>query len=98
MKTINEIRKDLNDIKYYYSRTKKMMNQALTFGDCDTAELVKEYSQIVRHATPRLFDLYVSLYVNNMTQESAAEYFGYSREYIARLNKKLLLFIQKSTT
>lgn len=98
MKTVDEIRKDLNDIRYFYSRTKKLMNQASSFGDCDTAELVKKYSQVVRHASPKLFDLYVCLYVNNLTQESTAEYFCCSREYIAKLSKSLILFFQKNIT
>ena len=35
-----------------------------------------------------------AMYVENKTQESAAEEFGYAREHVTRLNKQLLRFIQ----
>ena len=42
-----------------------------------------------------MFDLYVSLYMQNHTQESLGEKLGYSIETISRLNNQLLRYFLK---
>lgn len=87
--TIDEIRKDLQDVRYYYSR-KAMFDRALESDVKHVAiEKAERYSRAVRDAPPRLYDLYVSLYVENNTQASTAEKWGYCEGYIRNLNKKL---------
>lgn len=94
MKTLSDIRKDLKNIKYYYSR-KTLLDKA--FNDTvvnDILEIVAKYNDAVKKATPRLFDTYYSLYVYNHTQESYSMELGCSPEYVQRLNKQLLEFLQ----
>jgi hypothetical protein len=55
---------------------------------------VRKYNEAVNTAPPRLYDLYVSLYIKNFTQETLAADLGYTPEYIQTQNKKLLLFLQ----
>lgn len=46
-------------------------------------------------APPRLYDLYVSLYLQNNTQESLSDKLGYTFETISRLHSKLLRFLKE---
>ena len=94
MKTFNIIREDLRNIRYYYSRKEQLKKSAEIVGECNIQALVDEYNNAICKAPPKLYDLYVCMYVENNTQESAAERFGYAREHITRLNKQLLRFLQ----
>lgn len=93
MKTISAIRNDLKDIKYYYSR-KSLFDKAIviTNGN-EIVDKVSEYNNAMKNATPRLYDLYYSLYIINHTQESYSNELGCSQEYVQRLNKQLLKFL-----
>jgi hypothetical protein len=92
--TLAEIRKDLKEIRYYYSR-KELLDKAFNeVGTNSVLNKVRKYNAAVNTAPPRLYDLYISLYVNNSTQENLAADLNYTPEYIQMQNKKLLLFLQ----
>lgn len=63
------------------------MSSTLTPAKCGQAVAV-------RLAPPQLYDLYVCLYTKNYTQNSLAVEWNYTPQYIQKLNKKLLLFLQ----
>ena len=90
----SEIREDLKDIRYYYSRKDVFEKASTNVGNNSILEKVEIYNKAVCTATPRLYDLYVSLYLENNTQESLADKLGYSFEHISRLNSKLIKFFQ----
>lgn len=94
MKTVEQIREELKEIRYYYSRKKFFENSFGRVAPNDVVETVKEYNQIIISAPPRLYDLYISLYTNNVTQESLAAELGYSTQYVQKLNQKLVAFFQ----
>lgn len=90
--TIQEIRGDLRDIRYYYSRKAafdKAMNSVATNAAVQKAE---RYNLEVKNAPPRLYDLYNMLYVENNTQLSLAEQWGFCEGYIRNLNRQLYAF------
>ncbi len=58
------------------------------------SDKVRRYHAAIENAPPRLFDIYVSLYMNNYTQESLAAESGYTPEYVQKLNTRLLVFLQ----
>ncbi len=95
MITLNMIREDLKDIKYFYSRKKAFDSVNSIVGQNDIYEKAELYNKMVRSASPRLYDIYVSLYTENHTQESLADKLGYTGVYISMLNKDLLIFFQK---
>ena len=96
MLTFTEIRSDLKDIKYYYSR-KALFDKAFnTAGKNDVIAKVDKYNEVMKSASPRIFDLYYSLYINNHTQESYSDELGWTPEYVQRLNKQLLRFLQNA--
>lgn len=94
MKTFSIIREDLKNIRYYYSRQKQMSSSAKIIGESTILKTIETYNAAICQAPPKLYELYVCMYVENKTQEAAAEEFGYAREHITRLNKQLLRFLQ----
>ena len=97
MITLNEIKEDLKNIRYYYMR-KDTFEEARNFTGRMNGILAKvnRYNDIMQEAAPRLYDLYYSLYIRNHTQESLSEELGYTPEYVNKLNKKLLQFLQSA--
>ena len=65
MKTKEEVRDDLKEIRYYCSKQRDFENAAKTIGSSTVVEKVKAYNEAIQTAPIRLYDLYVSLYVNN---------------------------------
>lgn len=98
MKTFTMIREDLKNIRYYYSRQKQMNSSAKIVGESAILKTIEAYNAAICQASPKLYELYVCMYVENKTQEAAAEEFGYAREHITRLNKQLLRFLQNHLT
>ena len=88
------IKEDLKGIRYYYARKKLFEKASSTIGENLILRKIETYNKVIRTATPRLYDLYVSLYLENNTQESLSESLGYSTEYISELNRKLVKFFQ----
>ncbi len=95
MKTIEDIRKDLKNIKYYYSRKDKFEKAISSVGENKILDLIKIYNEAVCYAPPRLYDLYVSLYMDNNTQFSLSEKFGFTVEYMSKLHRQLVAFLYK---
>lgn len=95
MMSLPKIRSDLKDIRYYYSR-KEMFEKAFEeTGANDIIAKVKIYNNAVKSAPPKIYDIYVSLYLKNNTQESLSAELNYTPEYVQMLNKKLLRFLQE---
>ncbi len=91
---LNKIREDLKEIRYYYAR-KEIFDSAIGgIGLNAVLDKVKKYNAAVQNAPPRLYDLYICLYIKNNTQEGLSIELGYTPEYIQMQHKKLLLFLQ----
>ena len=94
MLTLKQIRDDLKDIRYYYSRKEAFENGFRMIGSNDIVGKAKRYNTAVQSAPTRLYDIYVGLYARNLTQEALSVELCYTPEYIQILNKRLLLFLQ----
>ena len=93
MKSVKEIRDDLKNIRYFYSRKKIFEEVSISVGENSIKDLIQTYQNAVCYAPPRLYDLYVSLYMQNITQEELSYQLGYSTEHISRLNGQLVKFL-----
>lgn len=93
--TLNEIRTDLVQIRYYYANKEVLEKAVSNTGDPLFMARIEKYNEAIRHAQPREYCLYVNLYMENNTQESLAVKWGYSTDNIQHLNNKLLRFFQK---
>ena len=60
MKTIKEIRADLRDIRYYFSRKKSFDKLSGLNIRCEIEEKIKYYNNLMVMANPNLIDLYVN--------------------------------------
>ena len=58
----------------------------------------KAMNEAVKTAPPRLYDMYMMLYVKGYTQEALSAELNYTPVYIQMLNKQLLLFLQSKLT
>ena len=96
MLTLKTIRNDLKDIRYYYSRKEIFDKAEFSVGKNIMLNKIKIYNKVICSAPPRLYDLYVSLYLHNHTQESLSERLGYTFEYVSRLNTQLIKFLQEN--
>ena len=92
--TVDELRKDLSDIRYYYSRKVMFDRAAGCVAKNAAIALAERYNGAIRNAPPRLYDLYISLYIENNTQASLAEKWGYSESHIRYLTRQLYAFFQ----
>lgn len=95
MATIQQIRADLKEIRYYYSRRKMFDSASVTVIHSAVLDKVEKYNLAVRNAPARLYDLYISLYVQNHTQASLAYIRNCSADYIKQLNKQLCNYLLK---
>lgn len=93
LKTIQEIRADLRDIRYYFARKESFDKLSGLNIRCEIEEKIKHYNNLMATANPNLIDLYVNLYLRENTQESVSYDMGYSQTYIYKLNRKLLEFL-----
>lgn len=95
MITQNQVREELKEIRYYMSRKAVFDKSASCVGKNTIEKKMELYNHIICNATPRLYDIYVSLYLENNTQESLSEKLGYSLVHIGRLNAQLVKFLQQ---
>lgn len=98
MLTLQKIREDLKEIRYYYSKQKMFDSVSKTVIQSSVLDKVNVYNQAVKDAPARLYDLYVSLYVMNNTQETLAFDWDCTPDYIKQQNKKLCEFLLKKLT
>ncbi|MDE6441756.1 MAG: hypothetical protein K2L12_03265 [Clostridia bacterium] len=96
MLTLKQIRDDLRDIRYYYSRKEAFEHGFRVIGPNDIVVKAKRYNTAMQSAPSRLYDVYVGLYVRTLTQEALSLELCYTPEYVQMLNKRLLLFLQKT--
>lgn len=94
--TLNQIRDDLKEIRYYYSMKELFDSAANTVKPIALLDKVGRYNEAMKTAPGRLFIVYVSLYVQNNSQTALADDWGFTREYIKDLNQKLVEFLQKA--
>lgn len=93
--TIEEIRQDLKDIRYYYGMSDLFKTGAKLIPPVAVVQKVEKYNKVVENAPAKLYILYVSLYVNNNSQITVADDWGYTADYIKKLNNKLCEFFKK---
>lgn len=93
MATEKQVREDLKEIRYYYSRKKQFDTSFQKIVSNSVLDKVYKYNELIKDAPARLYDIYVCLYTQNYTQEAAGYELGYTPEYIHILNKKLILFL-----
>lgn len=96
--TIKEIKEDLKEIQYYYAHEKDFERANKIVGQNRITAKAERYNAAVRNAPPRLYDVYLSLYVYFNTQIVAADDMDLSVSHIKRLNRQLCEFFLAAFT
>lgn len=69
----DQIRRELRDIRYYYSK-KNMFDAAFKeTGGNNITELVEKYNLSIKEASPQLYDIYISLYMKGEIRKRARQ-------------------------
>lgn len=92
MITLNTIRKQLEDIRYYNGRRDTFDKAFDSVGKNGILQTVNMYNQAICNASPKLYEIYVALYVKCCTYEFAAEELGFSVSYLYKTNRKIVNF------
>lgn len=93
MITIDQIREDLKDIRYYYSMQELFDKASSKVRPVAVLNKVQQYNEVIKNSPARMYIIYVSLYVQNNSQTQLAEQWGFTREYIKELNQKLVEYL-----
>ena len=88
MLTAETVKRDLRDIRYYYSRKAELDATEKVLGPLAVRRTAAKYNCAVKEAPLRLYDLYASLYV--------ALELGYTPQYIRKLIAELVVYFQKN--
>lgn len=90
-----KIKKELEEIKYYYLQKEKLDAYMTELTCSSVMELIERYSETIRHAPIKLYHVYVGLYIKGWSQGVVAREMGYTRYYVQILNGKLIEFLQE---
>lgn len=96
MSAVDKVREDLKDIRYYYAHKEVFDRAAAEHIVNNVARKAERYNRMMEQAPPILFDLYVSLYIQNNTQAAFAYDRDYSVNYIKDLNNSLCRYIRQA--
>lgn len=94
MITAEQLRADLWEIRYYYSRKEVLDEVSHSIGPLPIYRILENYNCVIQKAPLRLVDLYVSLYLRGQTQEAVAMDLGYTPQYIRKLTGELFTFLR----
>ena len=92
--TLDQIRKDLKDIRYYYGRKHIFDTAVVDMRLNQLMAMVKRYNQAIQNAPARLCDMYICLYTKGYTQERLAEELCVSPQYVQIQHKRMLVFLK----
>lgn len=90
-----QVKTELREVKYYFSRKANMDAISINAGESSAKALADKYVNAIRQAPARLYDLFGCLYIQNKTQEAVAMELCYSDVHIRRLIKDLINYFAK---
>ena len=96
MNGLTAIREDLKDIRYYYAHKQVFERASAEQIVNNVIRKAERYNRVMEQAPPILFDLYISLYIQNNTQAAFAYDRDYSVDYIKDLNNSLCDYIRRA--
>lgn len=84
-----QVKKDLKAIKCYYSQLREIDIVSETVSYDGFKQKVELYNQAINIATPILYRVYTSIYVEGLSLEETAEEIDKSYKTVVRKNKEL---------
>ena len=98
MKTIETIKTELKEVKYYYAMCALFANDKHTriLPPENVVNMVKDYGRRISHAPIRLRLAYDNLYRLGKRQKDYAQECGVTDKYIQILNKRIVVYFYNS--
>lgn len=93
MATLQQVREDLREIRYYYSRRKLFDTSSTKIVQSSVLDKITKYNMALKNAPAYQYGLYVALYVQNNTQKSLSHNWNCSVDNIKHLNKLLCNYL-----
>lgn len=97
-KTLDEVRKDLDDIRFYYAQSEMFAKAERYIIPQSLKDKASAYSEAIKTAPAKLYALFVERYIFNSKCECIARKWGYTTDYIKILNKKLYAYFSETVT
>ena len=94
MKELKEIKKDLIEIRHYYSHIRNNCVGDKVGAESNLVQLTTIYNNAIKDAPAILYELYCALYIEGFTMEALADKWCYCYTTIFKRNKKLLVYLQ----
>lgn len=93
-----KIRQELEEVRYYNANIERFKKAEALIGKNRVVYTFEKYNSLIKDATPKLYEIYVALYVYGWTYEVAAEEFNYSVNYIYKTNMALVKYFEDALT
>jgi len=94
MKEAKEIRKDLRQIRYYYTRIQNKCVGTKVGVLNAIEELVQKYNAAIKNAPVQSYDLYCAMYIEGNTLDDLADKWGFDRSTMHKYHKALVAYLQ----
>ncbi len=91
--SIEDIRKDLKDIRFYYTYRKDLLEASKIIYENELVIKIDVYNKAMIYAPILLYHIYHGLYIQSNTLQSLANKLCFSYDYIQKLNRKLVSFL-----
>ena len=92
MASFKSVKNDLKDIRYFFSHQQVFNDPRMCVSE-QLQEKIRKFNIAVSLAPPRLYVVYVELYLNNNTQKELALDWGFTENYICKLNSRLCEYL-----
>ena len=90
------IRQELDEVRYYNANRERFQRAESLIGKNRAVYAFEKYNALIQTASPKLYEMYVALYVQGWTYEVTAEEFNYSVNYIYKTNKALVEYFAEA--
>ena len=91
--TLQQIREDLREIRYYYAKQKEFEQAARCGVGNKIVDKIVLYNKAIASAPMKLYDLYIALYVQNNSLVAVADDWDYSDAHMKWLSRQLNQFL-----
>ena len=92
------IRQELDEVRYYNANRERFQKAEALVGKNRAVYAFEKYNSLIQTASPKLYEIYVALYVQGWTYEVTAEEFNYSVNYIYKTNMALVKYFEDALT
>lgn len=92
------IRQELEEVRYYNANRERFQRAEALVGKNRAVYAFEKYNSLIQTASPKLYEVYVALYVHGWTHEVTAAELNYSENYVYKTNRSLIEYFEDALT